>query len=62
MVRMEYFDDKRILCTLHNITELESERLRSEQLHQYFESILNNLPVAVTVKSVENASELCILE
>ncbi|MEG1007147.1 MAG: ATP-binding protein [Bacteroides sp.] len=54
MVRMEYFDDKRILCTLHNITELERERLHSEQLHQYFESILNNLPVAVTVKSVEN--------
>ena len=54
MVRMEYFDDKCILCTLHNITELERERLRSEHLHQYFESILNNLPVAVTVKSVEN--------
>lgn len=52
VVRMVYYDDSKILCFLQDISNLERQRIRSEQLKNYYESILNNLPVAVTVQHV----------
>lgn len=52
VVRMVYYDDSKILCYLQDISNLERQRMRSEQLKNYYETILNNLPVAVIVEKM----------
>lgn len=53
IVRMVYYDESKILCYLQDISNLERRRIRSEQLKNYYETILNNLPVAVIVEEME---------
>lgn len=52
IVRMVYYDESKILCYLQDISNLERQRIRSEQLKNYYETILNNLPVAVIVEEM----------
>lgn len=52
ITRMVYYDDSRALCYLQDISNLERQRMQSEQLKNYYEAILNNLPVAVVVEEM----------
>lgn len=52
ITRMVYYDDSRVLCYLQDISNLERQRMQSEQLKNYYETILNNLPVAVIVEEM----------
>ena len=50
ITRMVYYDDSKILCYLQDISNFERQRIKSDQLKNYYETILNNLPVAVIVE------------
>lgn len=55
VMRMVYYDDSKVLCFLQDISNLERQRMRSELLENYYETILNNLPVAVAVEEMKGS-------
>lgn len=54
MANLMYYDSEKVLCFFQDISNEERQRKRTEELKSYYESILNNLPIAVTVKSIES--------
>ena len=54
MANLMYYDNEKVLCFFQDISNVERQRKRTEELKNYYESILNNLPIAVTVKSIDS--------
>ncbi len=49
-VRMVYLNRERVIAFARNITESETQRQENEKYRYFLESILENLPIATTVK------------
>ena len=49
-VRMVYLNHDHVMAFVHNITKSETRRLEKEKYRFFLESILENLPIATTVK------------
>lgn len=49
-VRIVYLNRKRVLVFANNITKSETQRIENEKYRFFLESILENLPIATTVK------------
>ena len=53
-VRMVYLNRERVIAFVRNITESENQRQENEKYRYFLESILENLPIATTVKDNNN--------
>lgn len=59
-VRMVYLSRESVLAFVRNVTESETKRLQNEKYHFFLESILENLPIATTVKDKNNNNQYLI--
>ncbi|MDD3108868.1 MAG: hypothetical protein PHV49_06655 [Alistipes sp.] len=49
-VRMLYFDPQCIIAFIQNITEIDYERQKNEHYRQFLNSVLDNIPIPISVK------------
>ena len=54
LVRMVYLNRERVIAFVRNITESEIQHQENEKYRYFLESILENLPIATTVKDKNN--------
>ena len=59
-VRMVYLSRESVLAFVRNVTKSETERLQNEKYRFFLESILENLPIATTVKDKNNDNQYLI--
>lgn len=59
-VRMVYLSRESVLAFVRNVTDSETKRLQNEKYHFFLESILENLPIATTVKDKSNNNQYLI--
>ena len=59
-VRMVYLNRERVIAFARNITESETQRQENEKYRYFLESILENLPIATTVKD-KNKKDLYLI-
>lgn len=59
-IRMVYLSRESVLAFVRNVTESETKRLQNEKYHFFLESILENLPIATTVKDKNNNNQYLI--
>ena len=59
-VRMVYLNRNHVMAFIRNITESEIQRRENEKYRFFLESILENLPIATTVKDKNNEGRYLI--
>lgn len=58
--RIVYYNKTQALLFVRNISDIETERIRSERYRFFLESILDNLPIATIVKDINHNNRYLI--
>lgn len=58
--RIVYYDKTHASFFIQNISDIESERIRSERYQFFLESVLDNLPIATIVKDINHNNKYLI--
>ena len=59
-MRIVYYNKTRALLFVRNISDIETERIRSERYRFFLESVLDNLPIATIVKDINHNNRYLI--
>ena len=57
IVRMVYFEEDKVLAFIQNVSEMEKARIDSERARSDIESIIDNLPIPLTVKDLNDSGK-----